>query len=245
MAICDYAGYDYKKEFWEKVDRSYEDHCEKDTLIKLIKKIPAKPQVIMDAGCGFGRLFDTYAPFGSEFILLDYAQHLLEQAMIEIKHPNVRFIQGNLLDLPLDSKTVDLVLTVRTLHHLQKPELFFKGVHRLLKSDGYFIFEIPNKRHMVNIVRFIFGKMEQNPFSKEPLLLKETFINYHPETILALLDQEGFVKEASLNTSFFRSGLLKRNMPLSLLCKLDTLCQRLFSWANLTPSIYVLARKKP
>lgn len=244
MAICDYAGYDYKKEFWEKTNRAYEDLCERRTLTTLIKKIGKKPQVIMDAGCGFGRLFDTYEPLGDSFILLDYAQHLLDQAQETIKNPQVKFVQGNLLALPLPTSSVDLVLTVRTLHHLQQPEIFFREVHRILKPEGHFIFEIPNKRHLVNILRFAFGKMTQNPFSQEPLVINGTFLNYHPETIFNLMKQEGFIAVTSLNTSFFRSALLKKLIPAKVLSQIDQVFQGLFSWSNLTPSIYVLARKK-
>lgn len=244
MAICDYAGYDYKKEFWEKVDRSYEDRCERRTLTHLIKQASPAPEVILDAGCGFGRLFDTYAPLASSFILLDYAQHLLDQAKQTIHHSQVQFVQGNLLEIPLKTESVDLVLTVRTLHHLQNPSIFFKEVHRILQPQGYFIFEIPNKRHLVNMVRYALGKLKQSPWSTDPLILKETFINYHPDTILALLDTTGFSKITSLNTSFFRNGFLKKYIPTRVLCGLDHLFQTLFSWTNLTPSIYILARKK-
>ncbi len=241
--ICDYAGYDYKKEFWEKVNRLYEDQCERKTLVKLIKKTSPPVQTLMDAGCGFGRLFDTYEPYSKNFILLDYAEHLLEQAMQTHKNENIRFIQGNLLDLPLKPETVDLILTVRTLHHLQNPLQFFKEVNRVLTKEGYFIFEIPNKRHALNILRFITGKTAHNPWSKTPLVLKETFLNYHPDTLYTLLKSAGFKKVHSLNTSFFRSSFLKKHLPTSFLVSLDLLFQSLFSWTNLTPSIYVLAQK--
>ena len=33
---CDYAGYDYKTEFWVKANRKYEDSLEKKTIQRLL-----------------------------------------------------------------------------------------------------------------------------------------------------------------------------------------------------------------
>jgi ubiquinone/menaquinone biosynthesis C-methylase UbiE len=246
MTLCDYAGYDYKKEFWDGTNRLYEDICERQTVEALFKEANIKPYVWMDAGCGFGRLFTTYQKFADSFILFDYAQHLLDQAkeMLPNDKP-IRFVQGNLMDMQLESECTDVVMSVRTMHHLNKPEDFFAEVKKALRPNGIFIFEIPNQRHLLNMMRFICGRLQGNPFSKAPLQLNTAYFNYHPAYILHLLEEQDFIVEKTVCTSFFRSAFLKRALPTEWLCRADAFLQRWFSWVYLTPSVYVLARKTP
>ncbi len=240
--ICDYAGYDYKKEFWEKADRAYEDACERRTLTKLLKKVP-RADTLLDAGCGFGRLFPTYQPFGDQILLMDYALNMLQQAKSELPK-SVHYVSGNLMALPFQSETVNTVVSIRTLHHVTRPEDFFSDVARILKPGGAFIMEIPNQRHILNILRFLSGRLKQNPFSKTPIRYRDAFINFNPSAIYPLLQQAGFQIAAKRSTSFFRHRFFKKWLPTSLLVGLDSFFQALFSPLSLTPSLYILCRKE-
>jgi ubiquinone/menaquinone biosynthesis C-methylase UbiE len=245
IPVCDYSDFDYKKEFWDGKNRELEELSETLALTKLLKKIPFHLTNIADIGCGFGRLFTIYQPFGKEFILFDYAENLLAQAKKSIGiRNNISFIQGNAYKTKLDSNSLDLVISIRTLHHFVDVDTFFKEINRIVMKDGYFIFELPNKRHLLNIFRFLFGRIPFNPFSKEPLFYKETFANYHPLSIKKILIDNGFEVVSSINVSFFRYKLIKKLLPTFILFKLENLFQGLFSFLNLTPSIYFLLHKK-
>ncbi len=246
-SICDYAGYDYKKEFWETQNRVYEDQIERQTLIKLVRASKATPQDIktyLDAGCGFGRLFHTYEPLAQSFILFDYAQHLLDQAKstLQSRKP-ISFVQGDLNQLPFENASVDMIMSVRTLHHLETPRNFLSEAYRILTPGGHFIFEIPNQRHWLNILRFALGRLKQNPFTQDRLQLNTAYFNFHPKFILKELNTLGFEVKQTVNTSFFRSTLLKKCIPTTWLCNADAAFQAILSWVYLTPSVYVLAQK--
>ncbi len=244
MTVCDYAGYDYKKEFWEAKNRLYEDLCERQTVRKLFALSGVKPKVWMDAGCGFGRMFEAYDSYADHFILFDYAQHLLDQAAQTLKtEKSIRFVQGNLMEMPLEDSCTDVVMSVRTMHHLDKPEKFFAEAWRVLNPNGVFIFEIPNQRHILNIVRFLLGKLHANPFSYQQFQLNKAYFNYHPSYILPLLEKQGFKIQKTVSTSFFRSAVLKKLFPASFLVASDLFLQSVLSWVYLTPSVYVLAKK--
>lgn len=243
IKISDYNNYDYKKEFWDGANRDYEDRCEKQTIRRLIKKSNSKPYSLIDIGGGFGRCHPAYAEFAPNRILLDYAHNLLSQAHANITDPGTSFVQANAYFLPLKSNSIDFALTVRTLHHFQAPDLLFNEVHRVLKTNGYFLFEIPNKRHLVQIFRFFLGKTKHNPFRYEPYSLNDTFINFHPYAIKKILMASGFSIEQSVNTSYFRSAQLKKWFSANTLAKLDYLLQHILSFTDITPSIYILARK--
>ena len=59
-SICDYSDYDYKSEFWANQNRDYEHQLEESVVKTLLKKNASQCRSICDAGCGFGRLFNSY-----------------------------------------------------------------------------------------------------------------------------------------------------------------------------------------
>ena len=242
--ISDYKGYDYKTDYWVKENRSYENTCEQNTIKRLINRCKNK-ETIVDIGCGFGRLFPSYHPYTTHQILIDYAQHLLDQAKKELQHTdNTTFIQGNMYDIPLEKESVDIALTIRTLHHITDTERFFKELHRILKDNGYAIIEIPNKRNLLTIIRFLCGKSKFNPFDKKTYHHGNTFVNFHPTTIYSQLNYAGFSRIKTLNTNFFRHPRIKQLIPHSILVNLDVMLQKSISFLNLSPSIILLLQKK-
>lgn len=241
--ISDYKDYDYKTDYWVNEDRSYENTVEQNTVERLVKSCKNQ-DTITDIGCGFGRLFPSYQPHTKNQILIDYAQHLLDQAQKELRHTqNTQFIQGNMYELPLDDTSVDIALSIRTLHHLQTPEVFFNELHRILKPGGIAILEIPNKRNILTILRFLIGRSKFNPFSKAPYAHSDTFINFHPNSIISDLKTSGFSVKKTLNTNFFRHPLFKKLLPNTVLVTLDRLCQLFLSRLNLSPSIILKVEK--
>ncbi|NBV42096.1 class I SAM-dependent methyltransferase [bacterium] len=241
--LCDYAGYDYKKEFWEDSNRRYEDLTEQLTLRKLIRGLGISGARILDLGCGFGRLFGAYRPFGREFVLLDYSENMLSQARQSLGGiSGVTFVQGNALSLPFDNAQFDLIVSVRTLHHLAEYQTFIQQIERVLVPGGVAIFEIPNFRHWLNIFRFLVGK-QSNPFVRRTTSLGQRFVNYHPALIYNAVSEVGLVRIQKVNTSFFRSEFIKRRISAKVLAALDLALQPLLSWMDLTPSIYCVVRK--
>ncbi len=244
MGVTDYAGYDYKKEFWDDVDRRYEDLCEKQTLASLFKAYRINDASVLDLGCGFGRLFDTYRSHGQSFTLLDYASNMLAQAKDRLGHrSDVRFIQGNALDLPLEASQFDLIVSIRTLHHLPDYRQFISELYRVARPGALVVFEIPNFRHILNIVRFLIGR-QKNPFVKTVTPIRAGFVNFHPATIYKAVVDQGFSVLETRNVSFFRSKVFKRVISPDRLAAWDLCLQRVLSWMDLTPSIYVVCRKK-
>ncbi len=238
--ICNYRNYNYQKEYWEKVDRRYEHAIETATLKKLLEKIPPIKKLI-DIGCGFGRLYPVYQHKAEKIILFDYCQELLDSAKNTIGNKkNIEFIQGNAYEMPFKNNTIDLGISIRTLHHFIEPEKFIKEVKRILKPGGYFIFEIPNKRNFKQILKFLFLQAKTNPFDEKKYFLNEVFVNYHPNLIKRILKENGFTINQTLNTSFLRIGFVKKFVPLPILMKFELFLQKYFSFLNLSPSIYVL-----
>ena len=244
MTLSDYTGYDYRRDFWQRSDRRYEDLLERETLARLLTDYMPASASLMDLGCGFGRLTPVYANRAATIVLFDYAQNLLDQAKETWgSQPHFRFVQGDArVQAGIEDQSLDVVMSIRTLHHLPDYGRVFAQVFRVLRPGGVFIFEIPNKRHVLNMLRFALGR-QKNPFTAEPLQLGDAFFNYHPCEVLAALTSAGFVVEEKTSLSFFRIALLKRFVSPAVLVKMDRVLQHLLGWAWVTPSLYCVARK--
>ena len=240
-SVSNYQSYDYEKEFWTQ-ERDYEHLSESKTIQSLIKKIPTPIHTIVDAGCGFGRLFPIYHSFGKSFILLDYSKDMLDQAQKKISSESVRYVQGNLYDIPIKDNTASLIISIRTAHHLPELNTFFQELHRITARNGYLIIECPNKRHIKNIFKYILKKNSPNPFNKDALKLSDTFFNYNPKEFEKFLKKYFIVKNTT-SSNFFRLGFLKKHVNSLLLSKLEWPLKILFSKLYLTPSQIYLCQK--
>ena len=239
--ISNYQSYDYEKEFWTS-NREYENLSESNTIKHLIKKIKKPVHTIMDAGCGFGRLFDTYQEFGNQFILLDYSKDMLDSAKKRIKNSQVEYVEGNLYDTQLNDKISDLIISIRTTHHLPDLDRLFKELHRISKRNGYLIIECPNKKHIKNIFKYYLGKQKNNPFDESALKLSDSFYNYNPKKFENLIKRYFNIID-SKSGSFFRISILKKWIPTRVLTSIEKPLQLLLSRFYLTPSQIYLCEK--
>ncbi len=240
--ISDYTDYNYRI-FWETENRQYEHITEVRTIRGLLKKHTSRIGHLLDAGCGYGRLFPAYADLAEECALMDYALPLLKDANTHIHRSKVTFVNGNLYQLPFQDAQFNAIISIRTLHHLEKPEIFFAEAFRILKPNGVLITEIPNQCHILNRIRYRLGKLSQNPMEKKPLQKSKTYFNFHPEWVAQQLRTTGFDILEKRNISFFRSVLLKKWFPAEWLYGLERVCQIGIQWGYPTPSIYITCRK--
>lgn len=59
--------------------------------------------------------------------------------------PNLRFLEGSALALPLDDAAVDVVVSFETLEHIREHEDFVAEVRRVLRPGGLFIVSSPDR----------------------------------------------------------------------------------------------------
>ena len=77
---------------------------------------------------------------GIEFIAVDLSPAMIQAAQANARErgleERVHFQVGSAYDLPVKDKSVDLVLCVHTMHHLEDPLAFFDEAARVLKEGG-------------------------------------------------------------------------------------------------------------
>ena len=92
-------------------------------------------EVALDVGTGAGALALALAPLVREVVGLDRVPELLKLAR-ERAPANVTFVEGDAEHLPFDDGSFDLVGTLRTLHHVPRPELVLAELVRATRRGG-------------------------------------------------------------------------------------------------------------
>ena len=242
-SICDYAGTDYAAAFWNgNENRDYEDQLERALVRELL---PAQGASVIDIGAGFGRLATEYKDRFKKVVLLDYAQHLLEQARARYhEDPHVEYIQSSCYTTPFLDNTFECAMSFRLMHHIEDAQTFFLETYRILKPDGIFIVEFANKKNFLEIVRFFLGRSDKRPFSKAPYQYGEkVYFNFHPQYIKTAAQQAGFQLRKKISQSNFRLGWLKKKLGVPRLIRLEKICRPLFSFFDFGPSIVLVLKK--
>lgn len=134
-----------------------------------------KGMTILDVASGEG--FGTYAlsrvAKSITGIDLDQAsvRHAIEKYALD-------FRVGSAEHIPIESATLDAVVSFETIEHLPNPKIFLQEISRVLKSGGYLLLSTPNKE----VYHY---DQEPNPFHLSELTLAEftTILKSHFEII--------------------------------------------------------------
>jgi ubiquinone/menaquinone biosynthesis C-methylase UbiE len=98
---------------------------------------PSGGERALDSGTGSGALAFALAPHVREVVGVDLVPELLEQARKRAERfPNVAFLEGDATKLPLEYGSFDLAGTLRTLHHIARPELAVAELVRVTRPRG-------------------------------------------------------------------------------------------------------------
>ena len=241
--ISDYNGYDYKKEFWENVDREYEDQADRMAIRKLL---PKRMEKFADIGGGYGRLANEYLKRAHKVIIFDYSKSELKQAK-DVYGDKIKTRAGDIYDLPFKDGELDGLMMVRVTHHLKKMDKAMAELYRVLKPGGVAVIEVANKRTLPKMVRYATRRSKVNPFDKTVANYKEIskdgFYNYHPKYVEEIFDKTGFKTERVLSVSNFRSKKLKKLFGTQNLVKMEDKAQKALAPIRFAPSIYYKLRK--
>lgn len=234
----------YQK-YW--VGREYEDQSEKIAISKLLKNVSVENAA--DIGGGYGRITKIISGFANNTTLIEPSEKMRREAKkyLSILSTQYSVLSGEAEKTGLDDDSQDLVSTVRVMHHISDPGNAIREIARILKPHGLLLLEYANSTSLKSQIKSI--------ISGRPILLSSVerrrpanirrgtipFVNHHPHTIRKLLYQNGFVIKNTLSVSNFRIPLLKKLLPLKLLLVLESVCQKLFSYGYIGPSIFILA----
>ena len=99
---------------------------------------PAGDERVLDAGAGAGGFAFAAAPLVGEVIAVDIVPEVLaagqERAAKEFH--NVTFVEADVARLPFEDGSFDIAASVRTLHHVQRPEIVVAELARVIGFRG-------------------------------------------------------------------------------------------------------------
>ena len=89
----------------------------------------------LDAGAGAGALAFALAPLVREVVAVELVPELIERGRPKAPQ-NVTFIEGDITKLDFERASFDLTGTLRTLHHVSRPELVIAQLTRVTRPGG-------------------------------------------------------------------------------------------------------------
>ncbi|MDA3909768.1 MAG: class I SAM-dependent methyltransferase [Bacteroidales bacterium] len=147
--------------------------------LKLIQNY-VKTGKLYDVGVGWGHFLYTAKLMGFDTTGVEVSALMYYYSTNDL-HLNV--VNDNFLNLNLPSKTWDVVTMWDVLEHIANPKEVLRRVHKMLKDDGYFVFQVPQ----------IDSKVAKKQKEKWSSMLSIEHINYFSKkSIDKLLTQEGF-----------------------------------------------------
>ena len=69
--------------------------------------------------------------------------------------------------------------------------------------------------------------------------------DFHPQSVRAMLAENGFKLEREISVSFLRAAFFKRIMSLKLMLAKENFLQHTLSWAAISPSIFLRSSAVP
>jgi ubiquinone/menaquinone biosynthesis C-methylase UbiE len=105
---------------------------------------------LVDLGCGTGKQTVMLAPLADEVLAVDISAASLQQAKsrcVRAGVPNVRFLQESIVNLPLESGSVEGIISYGDVisHVYDQYRLVFRESARILCPGGFLAFEIDGK----------------------------------------------------------------------------------------------------
>jgi ubiquinone/menaquinone biosynthesis C-methylase UbiE len=126
-----------------------------------------KNKIVLDIASGEGYGTFILSNNASQVIGVDIDKVTVFDAQKKYINNNLNFIVGSADSIPVDSNSIDVVVSFETIEHHDKHEEMFIEIKRVLKSDGILIMSSPDKKYYSDIPGY------QNKFHIKELYFEE------------------------------------------------------------------------
>lgn len=102
-------------------------------------------KVVLDIACGEGYGSAILAQSALSVVGVDISEEAVRHATNKYQCDRLKFLQGSCESIPLESSSVDVVVSFETIEHHDKHEEMMREIKRVLKSDGFVVISSPDK----------------------------------------------------------------------------------------------------
>lgn len=116
------------KYFWEK---------EKQEIIFAMNFSGLRIHSLLEAGCGTGRFLPDFIEKGYDVLGLDFSPYMLQVAKRKVvaKQPNCSLIRADIRHIPISSKQLDFIYSIRVMNQLPSRSYAIDGIKELIKTS--------------------------------------------------------------------------------------------------------------
>ncbi len=118
-----------------------------------------RPGIIVDIGCGTGRMAERLVSLGRPVIAVDHSIGMLQKMVEKINSDLLVPIYADARQLPLQSASCDGVVCSGVLHHIQNWQQVLDEIARVLRPGGRLVVREPNADYAVTIFTSIETKL--------------------------------------------------------------------------------------
>jgi 2-polyprenyl-3-methyl-5-hydroxy-6-metoxy-1,4-benzoquinol methylase len=172
------------------IGKAYWDYRDKVALSLLDER----DLCIVDLGCGEGITLERLTNMipSRDIVGIDYLQDNVD---ICIKH-SLPARQGNIYDLDMDARSVDAVILMEVIEHLEDPKKAIRELQRILKPEGKLIVVFPNDL-IFKIARILTLKFQEAAY--DPGHVKQ----WRHHELIKVLNHNGFSVQTNKSIPFY------------------------------------------
>ena len=180
---------------------------------------------VLEIGCGNGSMTGYLKSLGVNIVGIDMNKEYIKNAKKRFGEENFKLMKGE--DLEFEDNTFDIVLSFDLLEHIPDIVEHLKEVKRVLKEDGEYLFQTPNRYTSIP-----FSMYKDRSFTK--------WKEYHPSLQTRVSLRKKF-KEIDFNVEFINVDIyteyFRNKLP------------KILRWINpqklgIVTNFYVIAKKE-
>jgi ubiquinone/menaquinone biosynthesis C-methylase UbiE len=123
-----------------------------------------KDKTIVDIASGEGYGSYLLSKISNKVIGIDIDESSVVNANKKYKNENLKYLVGSADEIPVESNSIDVVVSFETIEHHDKHEEMLVEIKRILKDNGILIMSSPDKKYYTDI-----------PNKKNPFHIKELY----------------------------------------------------------------------
>lgn len=131
---------------YDRISENFDSTRNTSTDFTLLSSYVKPENLVLDVGCGNGRIIDVLRDSGANLICTDGSGELVriaqERYAADVEKGWLGFVHRDAFNLPFDSHQFDVVFMMAVMHHIPSSELrqhLMREIHGMTKKGGTFV----------------------------------------------------------------------------------------------------------